>query len=102
MTNITPQQINALVDAFRCPIGGNVMVDPVILCGNGVSYERVNIERWLQEHGTDPVSDAPLYGAGMRLIPNKIMRDMRPGILQFSLTVSQIPGNTAGGPAEDV
>ncbi len=78
------------------------MEDPVILCGTGLSYERVNIERWIDVHGTDPISGAQLDAAGMRLIPNKALRDMRPGILQFVQTVNQIPGNADGGPTEEV
>jgi hypothetical protein len=102
MANFIPQQINALLVPFLCPISRVLMEDPVILCGTGLSYERVNIERWIDVHGTDPISGAQLDAAGMRLIPNKALRDMRPGILQFVQTVNQIPGNADGGPTEEV
>ena len=32
------------------------MVDPVILCETGVSYERRNIEEWVEAHGYDESS----------------------------------------------
>ena len=35
------------------------MVDPVILCETGVSYERRNIEEWVEAHGYDESSHGP-------------------------------------------
>jgi len=41
--------------SFYCPISQQCMHDPVVL-SDGHSYERRHIERWLQDHGTSPVS----------------------------------------------
>ena len=37
---------------FKCQIGKLVMVDPVV-AADGFSYERANIERWLQSASAD-------------------------------------------------
>lgn len=42
-----------------CPISYEVMVDPVI-AADGHAYERVQIERWLQDKKTSPLTNAPL------------------------------------------
>jgi hypothetical protein len=68
---------NAVPDMFRCPIGGNVMRMPVVLCGDGYTYDYKNLsdfvsrqDNWVQdtEHGgaemKSPVTRQPLDGAG--------------------------------------
>jgi hypothetical protein len=44
---------------FICPLGWELMSDPVI-CSDGVAYERKNIEKWLLEHDTSPVTNEKL------------------------------------------
>lgn len=48
------------------------MVDPVILTGDGQTYERAAIEQWLQAHSTSPVSCQPLHT--MQLRPNLLVK----------------------------
>ena len=42
---------------FTCPMTGEVMTDPVIDAA-GNTYERANIEQWLQENKTAPLTGA--------------------------------------------
>jgi hypothetical protein len=39
---------------LTCPITGELMTDPAILVGTGMSYERSAIVAHLARHGTDP------------------------------------------------
>jgi hypothetical protein len=43
-----------------CPLSLEVMEDPVVV-PIGISYERAWIERWIEEHHTDPTTRLPLY-----------------------------------------
>ena len=51
---------------FICPISMGIMNDPVI-AQDGHSYERDNIEQWLSQHNTSPLTNQVI---GDRLIPN--------------------------------
>ena len=62
----------SLIYALRCPITGEMMKDPAILVCSGLSYERVAIEDWIRENGTDPESGEPLQD--MRLIQNPCLK----------------------------
>lgn len=53
--------------SFLCPIRHAVMRDPVI-AGDGHSYEREAIERWIQSRGRSPLTTNPL--SLDTLIPN--------------------------------
>ena len=57
--------------AITCPITKEIMTNPTILCANGVSYEKSAIEKWINDHGTDPETNAPLVDR--RTVPNKIL-----------------------------
>jgi len=57
--------------AIACPISKQTMVNPTILCANGISYEKSAIEKWIRDHGTDPETNAPL--TDRRTSPNKIL-----------------------------
>jgi len=59
-------------DGYVCPISHDIMHDPVI-CADGHSYERVNIERWLTKHNTSPRTGLQLPDNG--LIPNHALRN---------------------------
>lgn len=59
------------MDAVLCPIGHEVMTDPV-MCADGHSYERVNIERWLATSNRSPKTNLPLPTKA--LIPNHALR----------------------------
>jgi ATP-dependent DNA helicase PIF1 len=60
-------------DEFMCPIGFERMIDPVI-CSDGQTYERVNIEKWFQNHNTSPLTNAVLQNK--TLIPNIALRNL--------------------------
>ena len=46
---------------FKCPISMELMTDPVTLAGDGMTYERASIERWLDAgNTTSPVTNAEL------------------------------------------
>ena len=45
--------------AFTCPICKELMKDPVIT-SDGHTYERTEIEKWLKEHSTSPVTNLEL------------------------------------------
>ena len=59
------------IKSFLCPISHEVMRDPVAAL-DGHSYERANIERWLQEQITSPLTGMRL--ASRLLIPNHALR----------------------------
>lgn len=46
-------------DDLICPITLDILRDPVI-AGDGHIYERVAIVRWIEEHGTSPLTRQPL------------------------------------------
>jgi hypothetical protein len=58
-------------DAFLCPIGLEVMRDPVI-CSDGHSYERENIERWLRNCRRSPKTNETLRSG--RIVVNHALR----------------------------
>ena len=68
-----------------CPISHEIMRDPVICC-DGHSYDRVNIERWLESHDTSPLTNAQL--SSKALIPNHQLR----AICEHELALA--PGST--------
>ena len=61
----------AVPDAFNCPIGHSIMIDPVT-CADGHSYERENIEKWLAVQHTSPLTGAVLQH--LELTPNHALR----------------------------
>jgi serine/threonine protein kinase len=56
-----------------CPIGYNLMVDPVV-CADGHSYDRAAIAEWLRTHNTSPLTNESL--PNKHLIPNHTLRKM--------------------------
>ena len=58
--------------SFLCPIGRDIMVDPVT-CTDGHSYDRRNIATWLAENNTSPATGLPL--PSRVLIPNIALRN---------------------------
>ena len=60
---------------FKCPISLGVMKDPVTLAGDGMTYERESIERWLNAgNTTSPVTNNALTNT--TLAPSQITRNM--------------------------
>ena len=58
---------------FLCPITQDVMRDAVSTC-DGHTYERRNIEAWLAEKSTSPITGLPL--SNKALIPNHNLRKL--------------------------
>ena len=50
---------DSVIQSFICPITQNIMKNPVIT-SSGITYEKEAIEKWLDEHNTDPISGKPL------------------------------------------
>eukprot|EP00052_Salpingoeca_macrocollata_P022525 m.195990 g.195990 ORF g.195990 m.195990 type:complete len:1114 (+) comp21825_c0_seq1:16-3357(+) len=65
--HVQPDKEIAEPEEFLCGISLEVMTDPVST-KLGRSYERANIENWIDLHGTDPVSRHPLLKSD--LVPN--------------------------------
>jgi serine/threonine protein kinase len=63
--------IEPIPESLLCPIGYNLMMDPVV-CSDGHSYDRIAIEEWLQSHNTSPLTNEPLLHKN--LIPNHTLR----------------------------
>jgi len=62
-------------DSFLCPITLTIFIDPVTLGCSGQTFERVEIENWLQNHNTNPLTNQPLISETDRLlIPNINLR----------------------------
>jgi hypothetical protein len=58
-------------EPFMCPIGFDVMVDPVI-CSDGHTYERKNIQNWLEISNRSPKTNEVMPNSF--LIPNHALR----------------------------
>lgn len=56
-----------------CPISLDIMRDPVMTC-DGLTYERVDIEKWLQNNDTSPKTNLKL--ANKNLFPNYALKEM--------------------------
>lgn len=65
------QQRESLARDLTCPITGELLKDPVVAT-DGHTYERAAIERWLADHQTSPLTNAPL--ACKQLVPNLRLR----------------------------
>jgi len=61
-----------LLSRLTCPISHEVMQDPV-LAEDGHTYERREIENWLQRSNRSPITNCIL---GPCLVPNRIVKDM--------------------------
>jgi hypothetical protein len=58
--------------AFCCPLTTEIMRDPVS-CADGHTYERADIETWLQDHDTSPSTGKELPNTN--LVPNFALRN---------------------------
>jgi serine/threonine protein kinase len=67
------QMADPIPESLLCPIGFNLMVDPVV-CADGHSYDRAVITAWLQSHNTSPCTNLPLEHK--HLVPNIALRKM--------------------------
>lgn len=69
---------------LECPITGEIMEDPVMLVATGQSYEKKAIEKWLEDHDTDPLSGVKLEDK--TLAPNIALRKLCQQALSKQLT----------------
>lgn len=58
----SPSEEGTEIDCFLCPISLEIMSDPVITPYEH-TYERQSIEKWLEEHDSDPFTEQPLSKA---------------------------------------
>ena len=63
---------HASADSVTCCITQEIMRDPVILVGDGHTYERAAIARWLAAHNTSPMTNEVL--ASRALVANYAIR----------------------------
>jgi hypothetical protein len=66
----------AIVENLSCPISLALMVDPVV-AADGHSYERKDMEEWLERKGTSPKTNAELEYR--TLVPNHALRAVASG-----------------------
>lgn len=78
---------------LRCPITLEVMRDPVI-AGDGHSYERAAMERWLRTHRTSPLTGRAM--PSLELLPNHRLRMLIQDLEQPEVTNTP-RGNSARG-----
>jgi hypothetical protein len=65
------QFINSFPESFYCPIGMEMMCDPVV-CSDGHSYERTHIEDWFSRSDISPITGNPVNKDF--LVPNHALR----------------------------
>ena len=73
-----------------CPISQSIMIDPVI-CADGHTYERKNIEKWLRDHSTSPNTNEVL--PYKQLVPNLSLRN----VIQLLTNQNKAKESTEGG-----
>ena len=66
---------SADINGLLCPITCEVMRDPVILTGDGQTYERVAIEQWLRKGGQSSPATGASLGGNCMLIANRALRN---------------------------
>jgi len=66
--------LQQLEETLACPISYEVMKDPVILCGDGNTYDRSSITEWLKTHKTSPMTNEPV--SDTTLVPNKLVKSL--------------------------
>jgi len=64
---------------LECSISHEIMVDPVV-AEDGQTYERRALARWLESHGSSPMTSQPM---GRRMVPNYALKSM---ITKFNST----------------
>mmetsp|Transcript_20950 Transcript_20950/g.67482 ORF Transcript_20950/g.67482 Transcript_20950/m.67482 type:complete len:170 (-) Transcript_20950:957-1466(-) len=64
------------LDALCCPLTLVEFEDPVILSGDGHSYERSAILAWLEAKSTSPLTGRALTESQCQLIPNLTLKKM--------------------------
>jgi hypothetical protein len=91
-----------------CLISHDLLDDPVLLVGDGMTYSRANVTKWLETHSTSPGTNAELSGAQLALAPNIAMRQLvakfvekQPQQANLKKRRRLVDGNSAGAAASD-
>ena len=58
----------------RDPITLQIFTDPVVLPGDGETYERAALQEWLKVHGTSPITGEKVAWEGVDFPPNIAMK----------------------------
>ena len=85
------------IPGTRCPLTGDLMRDPAVLCASGLSYERAAISAHLLAHGTDPETGVVIDNH--RLLPNPALKGLIDGIMA-SVGVEFAEEQEINGPIE--
>ena len=83
---------SSVEDMYLCSIMHTLLVDPVIGT-DGRTYERKNIERYLQDHPISPFTRLPMTIDD--LVPNLAIRDVIESLETTSATTSATSATTA-------
>lgn len=59
---------------YICNLSGLIFSDPVVLVGDGFTYEREYIEEHLKHKKTSPLKGIKLQGDSLKLIPNNSLK----------------------------
>ena len=84
---VGPNQM--LEENLTCPITAERLRDPVILVGDGHTYERKAIEQWLEKNNTSPMMNTKLRTK--ELVPNYAMRRMLDDVARKTPLPPQLP-----------
>lgn len=57
-----------LESTVKCPLTGRWMSDPVVLCCEGLSYEREDLTAYLEREGTSPQTKSPTVATRRRAV----------------------------------
>ena len=83
------------LDALCCPLTLSEFSDPVILIGDGHTYERAAITEWLKLHPRSPLTGAMLSDASQRLlVPNLTLKKMADEVRTSGHRSSSLDGSS--------
>jgi hypothetical protein len=75
-----------------CPITQEIMDDPY-LTPNGRSYEKAALQFWVEHHGTDPLTRAPLTWD--QCVPNRALKALIPALINMNAALLAQQANAA-------
>ena len=71
---------------LQCPISLDLMLDPVV-ASDGHTYDRSNIEQWLEDESSSPITREPLDSK--HIFANRVVRTL---VMQFIETTAAVKG----------
>jgi ankyrin repeat protein len=63
-----------LLEAMKCPLSLQLFKEPVMLLGDGRTYEKDLIEKWMTDHNTSPITRERMITP--KLIENRTLKDL--------------------------